>query len=224
MSRPSSAWLAELARKLQHSQLQYVGLTMIAQLRLDPEETGNASLLDADCRANAMLQAGMSLMAVVSALNELEPFADANGLAPLHDLAAAIMELDAGFRAPLLQPREGVGVGGDGFSRNLVKGYVAMCARLLCEVGDPVMVACKTVADIFSKAGVRGRKGGLLSSKTVQAWLVNCEAGGDDRYNREMIERRLAVWRALPGWPLQREQALRIVKNIAKDPLIQTKI
>lgn len=223
MTTPTVAWLRELAEKLKHSELQYIGLRALAQGLLDPREVANAELQDADYQANAMLQAGLHLMLVVEALRELEPFAGNDGLSPLHDLATAIMELDRGQHSPFLQPRSSVSSGGDSVARNYIKAHAVLGVRLLKEIGIGQMAACKLVAKIFGDAGVRGRKrseeGVMLSPTTIDDWTAKLDSNGA-RLVSMMFEDMLNK----PGWPWSQEQVTELIKQMAASPLIQTKI
>lgn len=224
-------WVERLHDKLVNLDLQYYGFTQIRRMRLDPEEIGNAELINTDPQANATLTAAGMLGAVIEALKELPTFRSSNGLVGLTgliDLGLALHDLDHGLRPPILQPRPGVNSPGDGRGRQTVKAHVVLCVELLELAGMTNSAARKAVAKIFADKGLRGRKGGregkALSPQTVYDWSVVMASNGADREGRGIIDRAIADWRLTRPWPPIQADVLNYAASWAGSLALQTKM
>ncbi len=221
-------WITRLNDKLVALDLQYHGITQIRRMRFDPDETGNAELIDGDPQANATLTVTASLAAVIAALKEIPTFQGNVGLTGLTDLGHALQDLDRGLRPAMLQPRPDVASPGDGSGRQFVKAHVVLCVELLELAGLSNAAARKAIAKIFANNGFRGRKGGRrgspLSPQTVYDWSVAMAKHGADREGRGVIDRAILEWKDKRSWPPTEADVMIFASDRASDPALQTKI
>ncbi|WP_374297745.1 hypothetical protein [Sphingomonas sp.] len=114
---------------------------------------------------------------VTGALNAIPAFEGNPGVAALHDLQGALLDLHIGKRPALLQPLPSAGSAKDSFGRQLVKQYGLLVVKVLVSCGSPELEARSLVARILSTTGHVGRKGGKITEKTIWEW----DAAADDK-------------------------------------------
>lgn len=172
-------------------------------------------------------RAAEALLAVTAALRELPPFEKSKGAAILHDVAGALNDVVMGGAPRLFASVTAGEPGGDGIHRNYVKVWVVLAVRLLVEahaVSHPS--ATITVAEIFGRAGAKGRKGNLLSASTVRDWCHKAHPlaknSAEARIHRE-VEAQMEKYRFAAEWPGNYEDALAWIERIATDPLLKSK-
>lgn len=172
--------------------------------------------------------AAMTISAINSAMMELPGMKNHVGLAPIHDLLAALLDLGHGGRPPLLQPAKGVGKGVESSARRIVRLYAINFVGLLERTGTrPVSSAIAEVAEMLSKAGHRGFKGAPLSAGTVKGWWNTSRqrnyadkdpnAAAAHRRFKEHVERR-------PDWPFSPAEARAFIRAIIDSPAMRSKV
>lgn len=212
-------WVTRLHGKLVARDLQYQGIKAIERMKLDPDQIGNAELIDTDPGANALLAAAAALGAVIGALREIPSFQGNIGLVGLEDLAFALLDLDGGGRPKMLYPRPGGKSSGDGHGRQMLKTRALVCVEILEGSGLTNEVARTNVANLFSAAGHRGRKGGPLSAKTLYEWSY-----GNDAKAKGAVRSAVKFWKEANPWPPTEAQALDYAKATSRDTRLLTQI
>lgn len=165
----------------------------MADKRLDPEEWARDLMHDLDVLGGKYLEARQSrdgvsrlgeppqtliaaiVQRVTGALRAIPAFEDNLGVAALHDLQGALLDLNIGKRPPLLQPLPNAGSAKDSLSRQLVKQYGLLAVRVLVSCGSPELEARSRVANALSATGHVGRKGGRITEKTIWEWDVKAD-------------------------------------------------
>jgi hypothetical protein len=172
-------------------------------------------------------RAAEALLAINAALRELPQFEKSKGAAILHDVAGALRDVVMGGAPRLFQSVTIGSPGGDGIHRNYVKVWAVTAVRFLVQAhGVAQRNATETVAQIFAKAGAKGRKGDPLSASTVRGWCDKAHPLSDNkdevRIDRE-AQANLDQYRTSPDWPGNCEDTLRWIEAIANDPLLTSK-
>ncbi|MET0240213.1 MAG: hypothetical protein ABW184_09985 [Sphingobium sp.] len=227
-----ASWVARLNDKLVELDTQYYGFTLIRRMKLDPDEIGNAAIVDTDPQANATLTAARALAAVVSALREIPTFQGNVGLQALTDLGNAMLDLDKGLKPTILLPRPGRPKLRDHSGRRALKAHVVLCIELLELGGITTANAQNSVIKIFSAAGFGGRqkvrKGksvtGPLPTTTVDGWRLSLARHGEDREGRKIIDRAISAWKSALPWPPREDDVLAFAREKANDPSLRTTI
>lgn len=214
-------WIARLAEELVSRDLQYVGIRRIERMRQDPDEIGNADLMESDPGANATLTAAATLNALVAALSEIPTFESGWGLATIRDVAASLADVDAGARPKLFNPRPDQVAPKVKIGRRATVATILLCAELLIASGSSEKDACGYVANAFAEVGHRGRKGDKLSPKSIIDWRTK---SGDDVKMRVLIDQGHQQWRSERGWPPCRSDVEELVRSKALDPYLLTQI
>ncbi|MGE7205762.1 hypothetical protein ACQKJZ_08790 [Sphingomonas sp. NPDC019816] len=165
----------------------------MANKQLDPEEWARDLMHDLDVLGGKYLEARQSrdcvsrlgeppqtliaaiVQRVTGALRAIPAFEDNLGVAALHDLQGALLDLHIGKRPPLLQPLPNAGSAKDTLSRQLVKQYGLLAVKVLVSCGSPQLEARSLVANALSATGHVGRKGGRITEKTIWEWDVKAD-------------------------------------------------
>lgn len=114
---------------------------------------------------------------VCGALNSIPAFEGNPGIAALHDLQAALLDLHIGRKPALFQPLPSGGSAKDSLGRLLVKKYGILAVAVLSSCGSSERDAREFVARVLSSTGHVGRKGGKITGKTLWEW----DAAADDK-------------------------------------------
>ena len=207
----------------------------MADNRLDPEEWAGDLLHDLNLLGERYLDARQSidgvskqgelpqtLMAAVvqrvgDSLKAIPAFEGNAGLAALHDLQGALLDLHIGKRPSLFQPLPNVASAKDSLSRQLVKQFGLLAMKVLVSCGSPELDARVLVARVLSATGHIGRKGAKITQKTVWEW----DAAADDKAKAFLRRHHDAVVADL-GCDLNRAKAWAEVR--LRQPGLLTKI
>jgi hypothetical protein len=114
---------------------------------------------------------------VAGALAAIPAFEGNPGLAALHDLQGALLDLHLGKRPALFQPLPSPSGAKDSLGRQLVKQYGLLAMKVLVSCGSSEMEARGLVATVLSATGHVGRKGGKITEKSIWEW----DAAADDK-------------------------------------------
>lgn len=209
------------ARRLQHN-LEEIGgeyFSLNWEVPADPDDFAGSNKKQA--------KAAEAILEVAKALRELPIFRDSKGVAILHDVAGSLRDVVMGGTPRMFTPTRAGKRGADGIHRNYQKVFVVWAVRFLIEAhGWKETKAVKLVAEKFAEAGATGRKGGPLSSTTVQDWCNKARPDSENpdevRVDRE-VERNMEELRSHPIWPGVEAEAISWIERIARNPLIASK-
>ncbi|CAM3133374.1 hypothetical protein SPAN111604_05395 [Sphingomonas antarctica] len=218
------AWLAELKGKLERAGTDYLARPAAND---DLEEIDTWPPL----RSNRATFAALAIGQVMIALGRLPGMTNNVGLTPLHDVIAAIFDLQQGGQPELLKPVRGVGKGREHTGRRFVRQHALLGVTLLTTLQMGQEDACKLVATILGDAGHSGRKqaGGAraISYGTVSGWWNATRQSGWAKADLKMaafLDRQMAMFRAGSDWPLTIDQASKILKAAAAEPVLMAKV
>jgi hypothetical protein len=207
-----SLWSRSLREKLRQRESDYVRLKLGERRAEDDPDA---------LRVLATTTAGLALLEIVTALKQLDAFADNAGLAPLHDLSAALHHLTEGGKPPMLQPAVVKGDLSEPLALRYVKRHAVAAIELLLEAGLMDAPARRLVAKTFADAGFLGRKGHPLSAGTLFDW---CQDVRENEHATSQVSKlRTRFLADRPGRPTV-ESVSEWLRWALSRPLMQTKI
>jgi hypothetical protein len=178
-------------------------------------------------RANRTTFAMLAIGAVNNALLELPGMVGHVGLAPIHELIAALLDLGNGGQPALLGPTRGVGKGTESSSQRIVRQYAVAFVGLLERIGTKPTSGSVEVANMLAKAGHRGLKGELLSAGTVKGWWNKTrqrDYSRRDPNGAAAYQRFFGYVEQHPDWPFSPAAARAFVENIIASPAMRSKV
>lgn len=112
-----------------------------------------------------------ALLTVQMMLGHFAMFDGKDLTTPLEALFNALVALNNNNQLPMLKPIPKPGSPLPSHIRTMVEGLAIATVERLLEVGQPLDVACKMVADILVQHGVKGLKSkDVISARTVKNW------------------------------------------------------
>lgn len=203
-------------------------------MRVNSEPIDDAEAIDTwpSIRPTPTAFALLSLGMVTDAIDRLPGMAGHIGLAPLHDLKAALLDLGHGGRPALLEPTAGVGKGRDSTARRFVKNYAILFVGLLEKSGWTATTdACPEVARLLAATGHTNRKSGNkppqpISAKTVEGWWSESRRANfktKDPRAAAFLDRNLTRILSLHGGAMSKDQALAYVTSSINHSLLRSK-
>jgi len=220
---PCNDWLQDLDAKLQ---MAGEGYQRCSPHDNDGDEHPNHAGIRANRTAFAMLAVGT----IMDKLAELPGMQKHPGLAPLHDLTAALWELGRGGQPELLRPMPGVGKGRESISERWVREYALLFVFMLEETGMKGRPACRLVAKLLAEQGHIGRKRHEgtkpLSEGTIVDWRNRSrqhDFGQRDPEVASFLDRNRVRFRKMENWPYTEAKAIELITKMTQSHLIRSK-
>lgn len=180
-------------------------------------EANSAPSLETEAGESRQLLMSTVLRAVGEALKEMPAASKNPGLAVLHDLEGALLDLHTGKLPPLLQPRDVRG-GPTTINTGFVRRHAIACVRILMKSGLKETPACRDVAAIMRKLGYVGRKKGPFSTSALTEWIAVL-----DDHDHRFLKKKADEVEATIGAVFNRAQATGLVTAILSDPFMLSK-
>lgn len=202
-------WAITLALEIRSLTTDYHRLRKVAE---GLSKEGWDEEIDPDAaRAAATSCAAQALMKVLSALGQSPYLNDAIRGGPLLDLVAALEDLRCGRRPEFFMPTPNV-AGKLAARTKMMKIRAVASVLTLRHAGLRDAEARRRVAKIFSSNGHRGKKGGMISPRSLFGWCAELAAKDENPSADQRI-----IAQALSTLPdnLTEPAALRLVQTEA---------
>lgn len=198
-------WLDDLTATLTPLTENYRTLRAIVE-----GEVKNDTLFEIDpIDAHSALRncAGQTLSEIALALSRLPALRDVMRDGPVPDLMAGLNDLGLGLRPNLFHssPRS---TGRLNTRTQMLKFRAVACVHVLKRSGLKEAPSRRKVAEIFARAGHKGKKGAPLGASTIYEWCLDLEPNFAGNFHQKEIAKLLA---SLPS-PLPRMRAIDLVK------------